>query len=227
VGERYSVISTYVPMQSDELYLNVGDVVVVQEAFNDGWALAMNEKSKESGLIPTNFVIKYVPNATDRATTATALKRVASLLYKKAPGKVLSEKQNDVQKKLEAINAGRDGRATVASNIGSLKVLVVGDSGIGKSSLIRTFFDCPEIADHDVVPENDGIPAIKELRASTIPAAELHTGEEPYNLTFVDSPGFGSFMDAMMIIRPIIDYHVAQFMKTDKVFAKGSVIPNL
>ncbi|KAI8849481.1 Septin-domain-containing protein [Chytridium lagenaria] len=217
VGERYSVISTYIPLQSDELYLNVGDVVVVQETFNDGWALAANEKTKEAGLIPTNFVIKYVPNATDRATTATALKRVTSLLYKKAAAKDLSDKQSEVQKKLAALNEGRDSRAKVASNIGSLKVLVVGDSGIGK----------PRNRRPRPVPPNDGIPAIKELRASTIPSIELHTGEEPFNLTFVDGPGFGTFMDAMMIIRPIIDYHVAQFVKTDKVFARGNVIPNL
>ncbi|KAJ3108460.1 hypothetical protein HDU97_001167 [Phlyctochytrium planicorne] len=252
VGQRYSVVSTYVPTQPgeycilmiciqilehakssklminpDELYLNVGDVVIVEETFNDGWALARNEKTNESGLIPTNFVIKYVPNATDRATTATALKRVASLLYKKGPTKPLNERQAEVQKKLDAINAGRDGRARVASNIGSLKVLVVGDSGIGKTSLIQSFFDCPEINEHDDIPPKDGVPAIKELRASTIPPAELHTGEEPYNLTFVDSPGFGTFMDAMMIIRPIIDYHTAQFAKTDKVFVKGTVLPNL
>ncbi|KAJ3117960.1 hypothetical protein HDU96_004636 [Phlyctochytrium bullatum] len=212
---------------TDELYLNVGDVVICEECFNDGWALAKNEKTNESGLIPTNFVIKFVANATDRATTATALKRVASLLYKKAPSKPLNDKQAEVQKKLNAINEGRDARAKVASNIGSLKVLVVGDSGIGKSALITTFFESPEIVDHDKIPENDGIPAIREFRASTIPTAELHTGEEPFNLTFVDSPGFGTFMDSMMIIRPIIDYHTAQFVKTDKIFAKGTVIPNL
>ncbi|KAJ3137427.1 hypothetical protein HK101_003893, partial [Irineochytrium annulatum] len=95
------------------------------------------------------------------------------------------------------------------------------------TSLISTFFDSKEIVDHDPIPESDGIPAIKELRASTIPKDELHTGEEPFNLTFVDSPGFGTFMDAMMIIKPVIDYHTAQFVKTDKVFVKGQVVPNL
>ena len=42
----------------------------------------------------------------------------------------------------------------------------------------------------------------------------------------MDTPGFGSFLDAMMIIKPIIEYHITQFQLTDRVFVKTNV-PNL
>ncbi|KAI9314372.1 Septin-domain-containing protein [Zopfochytrium polystomum] len=137
------------------------------------------------------------------------------------------EKQEYAKARLRSINAGREGREKVASNIGALKILVGGDSGIGKTSLIEAFFSSTEVVDKDPIPPVDGIPTIKELRASTILPSELHTGEEPFNLTFVDTPGFGSFLDANMIIKPIVDYHVTQFRQTDKIFAKKTAIPNL
>ncbi|KAJ3333110.1 hypothetical protein HDU76_011330 [Blyttiomyces sp. JEL0837] len=246
IGSRYSVISTHVPTQSDELYIIVGDVVVIKEVFDDGWVIAVKEKSKQEGLIPSNFIIPYVEDAASKASSEPVMKRTASLSYKnKSPTATTvpsvvpaasttprsmmteSERHEDAKNKLKAVNAGREGRAKVASNIGSLKVVVVGDSGIGKTSLIKNFFESAEIVESDPIPPSDGIPAIKELRASTIPSAELHTGEEPYNLTFVDTPGFGSFMDATMIVKPVIDYHIQQFLKTDKVFVKSNAVPNL
>jgi hypothetical protein len=62
-----------------------------------------------------------------------------------------------------------------------------------------------------------GIPTIMEYRASTIPKTHLIHGEDPCNLTFVDTPGFGSFLDASLVMAPVSEYCLAQFVKTDKV----------
>ena len=42
------------------------------------------------------------------------------------------DRRREARRKLNAINAGRDARAKIAANIGSLKLLFAGDSGIGK-----------------------------------------------------------------------------------------------
>ncbi|KAJ1552041.1 hypothetical protein HK405_012902, partial [Cladochytrium tenue] len=242
-GARYSVISTHVPTQSDELYIIVGDVVVVKEAYDDGWCMAVKEKTKQEGLIPSNFIVPFVedPSAL-KASSSIAVKRVASLMVKPAAAAVppvaslspagragLSERerQDYARARLRSVAASREGRERTPSNIGALRILVVGDSGIGKTGLIESFFRSSDVVDSDPVPVTDGVPEIRELRGSTIPAAELHTGEEPFNLTLVDTPGYGAFMDASMVMKPVVDYLATQFAKTDRVFVKRAAVPNL
>ncbi|RKO83823.1 hypothetical protein BDK51DRAFT_32394, partial [Blyttiomyces helicus] len=134
------------------------------------------------------------------------------------------ERLQAAREKFETVNARRALRSKIPANVGALKIAVVGDSGIGKTSLIHNFFALPEVCDKEVLHVSD---EIGEVRASTIPSTGLHTSEEPWNLTFVDTPGFGIQMDAMLTIKPIIDYHHRQFITTNGVLAPNAEIPNL
>ncbi|KAJ3086071.1 hypothetical protein HK102_013545 [Quaeritorhiza haematococci] len=131
-----------------------------------------------------------------------------------------AQRIEDAKKKLTAVNARRAGRAKIPANIGALRISVAGDSGIGKTCLIQSFKSTPEICASEPLPSSDGTAAIREVRASTVPPAELHTGEDPLNLTFIDTPGYGAVVDALQVIRPVVDYHLSQFQRTDRVFQR-------
>ncbi|KAJ3042712.1 hypothetical protein HDV00_006769 [Rhizophlyctis rosea] len=134
------------------------------------------------------------------------------------------ERRQAATKKLATVTMRRSVRAKVPANIGSLRVAVVGDSGIGKTSLIQNFLGVAEVQFAETFTPSE---TIQEVRASTIPTNELHTGEDPLNVTFVDTPGFGISMDAMETIQPIVDYHLKQFQQTDDIFARDAPIPTL
>ncbi|KAJ3017406.1 UNVERIFIED_CONTAM: hypothetical protein HDU68_011698 [Siphonaria sp. JEL0065] len=97
--------------------------------------------------------------------------------------------------------------------------MVAGDTGIGKSN---DFI-------HSISPEFNAFqedqlstlnsPSINEIKASTISSNSLQFGESPDNITFVDTPGLGSFMDCMMVIRPVMEYISSQFSPTNKLFS--------
>ncbi|KAJ3026154.1 hypothetical protein HK097_006512, partial [Rhizophlyctis rosea] len=158
--------------------------------------------------------------------SALAALRAAMETARSPAGSVEAEEERRQQatKKLATVTMRRSVRAKVPANIGSLRVAVVGDSGIGKTSLIQNFLTIPEVQSADPFNPSE---QIHEIRCSTIPTAELHTGEDPLNVTFVDTPGFGISMDAMETIRPIVDYHLSQFEKTDDIFARDAPIPTL
>ncbi|KAI9340663.1 Septin-domain-containing protein [Zopfochytrium polystomum] len=132
-------------------------------------------------------------------------------------------------KKLETVNASRAARAKVPANIGALKIAIAGDSGIGKTTMVKTFFNLPEVTSQDKLPSQPFMttPHIADFRASTIPPSALYTGEDPMNLTIVDTPGFGAQMDAIATIEPVVSHHLARFQETDKNFEKMLRIPNL
>ncbi|KAI8923316.1 hypothetical protein BC831DRAFT_471665, partial [Entophlyctis helioformis] len=51
--ERKFVVTTeYEPSASDELRLHVGDVIVLDLLFNDGWAKGKNETTRQEGILP-------------------------------------------------------------------------------------------------------------------------------------------------------------------------------
>ena len=52
VAETMQVIYNYVPNLSDEVYLYVGDPVLVKAKFDDGWALGYNMTTKQEGSFP-------------------------------------------------------------------------------------------------------------------------------------------------------------------------------
>ncbi|KAI9090018.1 Septin-domain-containing protein [Phlyctochytrium arcticum] len=136
--------------------------------------------------------------------------------------------QEDARKRLKETFGKRGPRAKVPSNIGVLRMMVVGDSGIGKTSLIRAFLAATEVVDSTsakVLEKYTTLP-ICQTQASTIPEHHLYMGEERLNITFLEPPGFGSHTDAMRIIRPVVDFNTAQFQRTDRVFARDKPIPN-
>ncbi|KAI8610243.1 Septin-domain-containing protein [Chytriomyces sp. MP71] len=114
-------------------------------------------------------------------------------------------------------------RARKASNCGPFSLVFCGDSGIGKTSLIHAFTESEDFVKMDsphshVIPDSTN--TIQEIMASTIPHMSLAYGEKQENITFVDTPGFGSFMDAMTVIQPCIEYLIQKFRETDTIFTK-------
>ncbi|KAI8801567.1 Septin-domain-containing protein [Cladochytrium replicatum] len=132
------------------------------------------------------------------------------------------EKLDKAKEKLDALTSARLARAPIPANIGAFKISVCGDSGIGKTSLIHRFMTMDEISEHGPLDSSDKL--THELKASTIPADQLHLGEERMNLTFVDTFGFGATIDAMAAIEPVVAYHVAQFRTTDGYFTKTNAV---
>ena len=55
---RYESLFSYEPCNSDELGLEVGDIVIVFEKCDDGWYMGTCERSGEFGAFPGNFVRK-------------------------------------------------------------------------------------------------------------------------------------------------------------------------
>lgn len=52
MNESYVTITQFIPTQPDEVALMPGDVVEIQRKFEDGWALGLNVRSMETGIIP-------------------------------------------------------------------------------------------------------------------------------------------------------------------------------
>lgn len=138
------------------------------------------------------------------------------------------EPKMDPHKKLQLLNEYKAARAKkVAANIGSLKILVVGDTAVGKSSLISGMMNIPEVAElcTDSLDPPNSILTYKKF--STVPVEQLFSHEDRFNITLVDSTGYSAYTDAAKIIRPTVDYLKTQFEFTDKMFVSGMPIPNL
>jgi hypothetical protein len=50
----FKVIQTYSPQLIDEIQLNIGDVVIVKETFDDGWGSGLNITTESEGSFPLN-----------------------------------------------------------------------------------------------------------------------------------------------------------------------------
>ncbi|CCX12258.1 Similar to Septin-7; acc. no. Q6GLZ5 [Pyronema omphalodes CBS 100304] len=136
--------------------------------------------------------------------------------------------------------------------IGKLKILIAGDSGIGKTSLIKSIVQtCEDIVHVDPVTTNssssrhsrrdsDSTKKITEVYASTRPYphwwGEIDDNkvlrrrksrglvEEQVierNLTFVDTPGYGSGTSFLECIEPIVKYVESQFDRTNNILNNG------
>ncbi|KAJ3129911.1 hypothetical protein HK098_007665 [Nowakowskiella sp. JEL0407] len=115
-------------------------------------------------------------------------------------------------------------RAPTASNIGTFKIAVVGDSGIGKTSLIDRFLSVSEIVTkEDFDSYND---FIRVIQASTIAEGQARPDEQIMNLVFIDTPGFGSQVNALDTIQPVVEYHSSQFRLTDEYFSHDTTAIN-
>jgi septin family protein len=74
--------------------------------------------------------------------------------------------------------------------------------------MVKTLFNFPEIVKVEGFPAVDSTTTTTRCyRASTIPTEAVRLGENQFNLSVVDTPGFGAKMDAMSTINPIVDYH--------------------
>ncbi|KAI8799775.1 Septin-domain-containing protein [Cladochytrium replicatum] len=125
------------------------------------------------------------------------------------------------------VKKSRQARRRTAANLGSLRISICGDSGIGKTSLLLELMRFTEIASMPKMEDPDETVSIDELKCSTISPAELQNGEDPWNLVFIDTPGHGSQLDAMAAIRPILKYHEDQFKRTTGIFTQGLSQPNI
>lgn len=68
IAETYEVIYNYVPNLSDEVYLYVGDKIIVKCKFDDGWALGYNMSTKQEGSFPMACVGGFADNNNARST---------------------------------------------------------------------------------------------------------------------------------------------------------------
>lgn len=62
IAETCEVIFNYVPNLSDEIYLYVGDKVIVKVKFDDGWAMGYNMSTKQEGSFPLACVAPFSSN---------------------------------------------------------------------------------------------------------------------------------------------------------------------
>jgi hypothetical protein len=67
---RHVVITAYDPEQPDELLLRVGDEIIVQRMFSDGWAQAFNVATGQQGAVPLSF-LTLVEDPRDKLTQWT------------------------------------------------------------------------------------------------------------------------------------------------------------
>ncbi|ORX55250.1 hypothetical protein BCR36DRAFT_346886 [Piromyces finnis] len=56
---RHIVIHPYNPMIEDEIKLNVGDIILIQDIFNDGWVHGINCTSNTEGTFPVACISPY------------------------------------------------------------------------------------------------------------------------------------------------------------------------
>jgi hypothetical protein len=76
--ETMQVLYNYVPNLQDEIYLYVGDSVIVKAKFDDGWALGLNITTKQEGSFPLACVGPF-NNGQGGAGQANVLNRRSSL----------------------------------------------------------------------------------------------------------------------------------------------------
>ncbi|KAJ3182004.1 hypothetical protein HDU87_000342 [Geranomyces variabilis] len=124
-----------------------------------------------------------------------------------------------VKKRIDDIARDKDSRARKSEDVGRIRIAFAGDSGIGKTSLLRHFLANPRVyhTSPDIATLGPVEPtpfAILEYHAST-----SSTTPTP-NLSLVDTPGFGHVLDAQDVIRPILSHLLAQFRATDAVFTR-------
>ncbi|KAI9087991.1 Septin-domain-containing protein [Phlyctochytrium arcticum] len=131
----------------------------------------------------------------------------------------VEQRGKEAKQRMDAINKARVARARPASELGTLKIAIAGDSGIGKTSLVRNFLATPEVVAAEPIPRVADDKTAYAVRAST--SAIPSSGTDALNLTFIDTPGFGTHMDAMATIKPVVEYHLQQFQVTDQVFVRN------
>ncbi|KAJ3207040.1 hypothetical protein HDU67_007795 [Dinochytrium kinnereticum] len=175
----------------------------------------------------TQYPIRVIPRTHSPTNSGSGSLLDTSIVSSTSVRSVLS--RDELIRKVEDIKRVRAARAKVAANIGCIKISIAGDSGIGKTSLIKKFFTIPEVTYTETFPTYPYATTtrIQDMKASTIPFIALKTGEDPSNIVIVDTPGFGAQVDAVATIDPVVSHHVAKFRDTDEIFERMEKVPNL
>ncbi|KAF9428159.1 hypothetical protein BGZ76_002031 [Entomortierella beljakovae] len=123
-------------------------------------------------------------------------------------------------------------------NIGHLRLAVVGDSGVGKTSFARQFTETlPEVFAHDWEPLNESdedytrTDTLEEKFSSTmmeIPWDNMDNDDEipARNLVFVDTPGYGSAIDAQANFDLFMNYIGLTFEQKNKKISPFTDVSN-
>ncbi|KAG0208845.1 hypothetical protein BGX28_000320 [Mortierella sp. GBA30] len=123
-------------------------------------------------------------------------------------------------------------------NIGYLRLAVVGDSGVGKTSFARQFTETlPEVLSHDWEPLDESdedysrTDALVEKFSSTmmeIPWDNMDADDEvpARNLVFVDTPGYGSVIDAQTNFDLFMSYVGQTFEEKNKRISPFTEVSN-
>ncbi|KAI8599714.1 Septin-domain-containing protein [Dissophora ornata] len=123
-------------------------------------------------------------------------------------------------------------------NIGYLRLAVVGDSGVGKTSFARQFTETlPEVLSHDWEPLDESdedykrTDALVEKFSSTmmeIPWDNMDADDEvpARNLVFVDTPGYGSVVDARSNFDLFMSYVGQTFEEKNKRISPFTEVSN-
>ncbi|KAI9101104.1 Septin-domain-containing protein [Phlyctochytrium arcticum] len=233
--------------------MNWGSLLEIGWCLCTRWVLAKNELTAAVGLVPRNFLQAINSNNAPVAASTGTFDRNGSKAPSRTASLIVTERRQsrqpqqlqqmrakaaapvalsltDLKRKKSELEVGRRNRARAPIDIGKLKVSVVGDSGIGKSTLLFELLKQSEITAADPPAPKDSIEPtplmIQEYYASTVPGSIFSTSDEDkYNLSFIDSPGYGASTDALAIIHPVVSYHVSQFAQTDQIFTREAT-PN-
>ena len=85
IAETYQVVYNYVPNLSDEIYLYVGDKVIVKTKFDDGWSSGYNMTTKQEGSFPLACVDVYQGTRSTPHGQSYISQRMSSLYGKYQP----------------------------------------------------------------------------------------------------------------------------------------------
>ncbi|KAI8867318.1 Septin [Ramicandelaber brevisporus] len=87
-------------------------------------------------------------------------------------------------------------------------LMVVGESGLGKSTLVNTLFNSKLCSDNEAVSPSVEIPKTVDIQSIS---AEIDEGPVKLRLTVVDTPGFGDFINNDDSWKPILENIEARF----------------
>ncbi|KAI1315626.1 hypothetical protein EDD11_000578 [Mortierella claussenii] len=151
----------------------------------------------------------------------------------------MSRKQTNTSNFNLPFNTNPSVNPFAGQNIGYLRLAVVGDSGVGKTSFARQFTETlPEVLSHDWEPLTEAdeedysrTGALVEKFSSTmmeIPWDNMDADDEvpARNLVFVDTPGYGSVVDAQLNFDLFMSYISQTFEEKNKRISPFTEVSN-